>query len=59
MTIFAPFILFILNRVWFKSGISSASQITKQTFYSIFHNRSFTLNLKWKLKGKWSKKEKR
>ena len=61
MTIYIQFILFKSNWVWFekyKSGISLVSLITKQTVYSIFHNRPFTLNLKLKLKEKWKKNEK-
>ena len=40
--------------VWFeksKSGISFVYLIIKQTFFSIFRNRTFTLNLKRKLRS--------
>ena len=33
-------------------SVIAALNVTKQTFYSIFHNSIFTLNLKPRLKGK-------
>ena len=46
MRIYIPFMFFKK----YKSGISFVSKINKQTFYSIFHNRIFTLSSKQKLK---------
>ena len=49
MAIYIPFILFKSNRVLFEiynSGISFVSLITKETFYSIFHNRIMNYELK-------------
>ena len=58
LTIYIPFKSIRIRFEKYKSGISFISLTARQTFYLIFHSSIFTLNLKAKLKWKWSKNKK-